>query len=99
MVIDRKTVCVFVLAISLGWWFARSPASPVGPPPAPDRPVLKAVGRLARVAARFGLWVALAGEGAPERPKPSDDDRQLVRARAPAIGADGLEELDHAEGW
>jgi hypothetical protein len=104
--IDRQTLIALVVALSLGWWFGHSPALPVGPPAAPDRPVLKAFGRVARLAARAGLWFALAGESGPDRPQspgpsqsPQGDERQLVRARAPAIGADGLEEIDHGEGW
>lgn len=106
MRIDRQTLIALVVALSLGWWFGHSPSSPVGPPAAPDRPVLKAFGRVARLAARAGLWFALAGESAGDRPQspgspqaPRGDERQMVRSKAPVIGADGLEELDHAEGW
>ena len=52
------------------------------------------------------MWFALAGESGPDRPQSpgrpqtlQGDERQLVRAKAPVIGADGLEEIDHAEGW
>lgn len=95
MRIDRHTVVVLVVAVALGWWLGHSPASPVGPPAKPDRPVLHAFGRIARTAARLGLWMAVAGEKAPERT--TRDERQMVRA--PAVGIDGLPELDHAEGW
>lgn len=106
MTIDRKTIAVVAVGLALGWWLGSSPSSPVNPHPQPDRPVLRAFGRVARLAARAGLWFALAGENAPERPQSPDrkqaqqgDERQLVRSKAPAIGADGLQELDHAEGW
>ena len=106
MTIDRKFVAVVVICIAAGWWLGSSPASPVGPPPVPARPVLHAFARLTRTAARLGLWFALAGESGPDRPQspgrpqnPQGEERQLVRAKAPVIGADGLEEIDHAEGW
>lgn len=106
MRIDRQTLIALVVALSLGWWFGHSPASPVGPPAAPDRPVLKAFARVARLAARAGLWFALAGESAGDRPQSpgrpqslQGDERQLVRSKPPVIGADGLEEIDHGEGW
>jgi hypothetical protein len=104
--IDRQTLIALVVALSLGWWFGHSPASPVGPPAFPDRPVLKAFGRVVRLAARAGLWFALAGESAGDRPRSAErppamrgDERNLVRSKAPVIGADGLEEIDHGEGW
>ena len=106
MTTDRKFVAVVIVCIAAGWWLGSSPASPVGPPPVPARPVLSAIARLTRTAARLGLWFALAGESAPDRPQSSGrpqslqgDERQLVRAKAPVIGADGLEEIDHGEGW
>jgi hypothetical protein len=54
--------------------------------------VLQAVGRLARIAARLGLWMAMAAE-----PPPQADSRQLVHA--PAVDADGHRVVDHGEGW
>ena len=106
MTTDRKFVAIVVVCLAAGWWLGSSPASPVGPPPLPARPVLHALARLTRTPARLGLWFALAGESGPDRPQspgpsqsPQGDERQLVRAKAPVIGADGLQELDHAEGW
>ena len=106
MTTDRKFVAIVVVCLAAGWWLGSSPASPVGPPPVPARPVLHAFARLTRTAARLGLWFALAGESGPDRPQSTGrpqslqgDERQLVRAKAPVIGADGLEEIDHAEGW
>jgi len=104
MTLDRKTVAVVAICLALGWWLGSSPSSPINP--TPQRPVLKAFARLTRTAARLGLWFALAGESGPDRPQTpgrpqslQGDERQLVRAKPPVIGADGLEEIDHGEGW
>jgi len=91
MLIDRKTVSVVLVALAVGWWLGSSPASPINP--TPQRPVLQAVGRLARIAARLGLWAALAAEPSP----PQADSRQLVHA--PAVDAEGHRVVDHGEGW
>jgi len=91
MLIDRRTVAIVLVALAVGWWLGSSPSSPINP--TPQRPVLAAVGRLARVAARLGLWAALATEPAP----PQADSRQLVHA--PAVDADGHRVVDHGEGW
>lgn len=90
MLIDRKLVAVVLVALATGWWLGSSPSSPINP--TPQRPVLQAVGRLARVAARLGLWMAIAAE-----PAPRADQRQLVHA--PAVDADGHPVVDHGEGW
>jgi hypothetical protein len=90
MLIDRKLVAIVIVALAVGWWLGSSPASPINP--TPQRPVLQAVGRLARVAARLGLWAALAAESPPQA-----DGRQLVHA--PAVDADGHRVVDHGEGW
>jgi hypothetical protein len=93
MIVDRKTVAVVLCALAVGWWLGASPASPVNPHPVPDRPVLSALVRATRSLARIGLWVALAGEKAPE-PEPA---QQLVRA--PSVDSAGHRILDHREGW
>ena len=93
MKIDRPVLVALVLAVVFGWWLGHSPASPVGPPAPPDRPVLTAFARLTRTAARLGLWFALAGE----QPPAPEDRQQLVRA--PRVDADGHRVIDHAEGW
>ena len=90
MLIDRKTIATVAVCLAIGWWLGSSPASPVNP--TPQRPVLQAVGRLARIAARLGLWMAMAAE-----PPPQADSRQLVHA--PAVDADGHRVVDHGEGW
>jgi hypothetical protein len=90
MLIDRRTVAVVLVCLAVGWWLGSSPASPINP--TPQRPVLQAVGRLARIAARLGLWAAMAAE-----PPPQADGRQLVHA--PAVDADGHRVVDHGEGW
>ena len=90
MLIDRKLVSVVLVALAVGWWLGSSPASPINP--TPQRPVLAAVGRLARIAARLGLWAAMAAEAPPQA-----DGRQLVHA--PAVDAEGHRVVDHGEGW
>jgi hypothetical protein len=90
MLIDRKTVSVVLVCLALGWWLGSSPSSPINP--TPQRPVLQAVGRLARIAARLGLWMAMAAE-----PQPQADSRQLVHS--PAVDADGHRVVNHGEGW
>jgi len=90
MILDRKLVAVVLVALALGWWLGSSPSSPINP--TPQRPVLAAVGRLARIAARLGLWAALAAESPPQA-----DGRQLVHA--PAVDAEGHRVVDHGEGW
>jgi hypothetical protein len=91
MLIDRKLVATVLVCLAVGWWLGSSPSSPINP--TPQRPVLQAVGRLARIAARLGLWAAMAAEPAP----PQADGRQLVHA--PAVDADGHRVVDHGEGW
>jgi hypothetical protein len=91
MLIDRKLIATVLVCLAAGWWLGSSPASPINP--TPQRPVLQAVGRLARIAARLGLWAAMAAETAP----PQADGRQLVHA--PAVDADGHRVVDHGEGW
>jgi hypothetical protein len=90
MLIDRRTVSIVLVALAFGWWLGSSPSSPINP--TPQRPVLQAVGRLARIAARLGLWMAMAAEPAPQA-----DSRQLVHA--PAVDAEGHRVVDHGEGW
>jgi hypothetical protein len=90
MLIDRRTIATVLVCLALGWWLGSSPSSPINP--TPQRPVLQAVGRLARIAARLGLWMAMAAEPAPQA-----DSRQLVHA--PAVDAEGHRVVDHGEGW
>ncbi len=89
MLIDRKLVAIVVVCLAAGWWLGSSPASPINP--TPQRPVLTAIGRLARTAARLGLWMAFAAEPTPPQ------QRQLVHS--PAYDADGHPVVDHGEGW
>jgi hypothetical protein len=90
MTLDRKLVAIVIVCLAAGWWLGSSPSSPINP--TPQRPVLQAVGRLARVAARLGLWAALAAEAPPQA-----DGRQLVHA--PAVDAEGHRIVNHGEGW
>ena len=92
MILDRKIVSIVVICLAAGWWLGSSPSSPINP--TPQRPVLQAVGRLARIAARLGLWMAMAAEPAPQSlPNP----QQLVRS--PSVDAAGHRVVDHGEGW
>lgn len=90
MLIDRRTIATVLVCLALGWWLGSSPSSPINP--TPQRPVLQAVGRLARIAARLGLWMAMSAEPAPQA-----DGRQLVHA--PSVDAEGHRVVDHGEGW
>ena len=92
MLIDRKFLAVVLVALAAGWWLGSSPASPISP--TPQRPGLQAVGRLARIAARLGLWMAMAAEPAPQS---SQNPQQLVRG--PAVDAEGHRIVNHGEGW
>ena len=90
MILDRKLVAIVIVALAAGWWLGSSPLSPINP--TPRRPVLQAVGRLARIAARLGLWVAMAAE-----PAPPVEAQQIVRS--PAVDSEGNRVLNHGEGW
>lgn len=99
LTVNRQTVTVVVVALALGWWLGSSPRSPVNPHPVPDRPILSAVARLTRTAARLGLWFAMAADPPPaaKAPQEREEPQQLVRATE--IGADGHPRVDHARGW
>ena len=90
MLIDRRTIATVAVCLALGWWLGSSPSSPINP--TPQRPVLAAVGRLARIAARLGLWMAMAAEAPPQA-----DGRQLVHS--PSVDADGHRVVNHGDGW
>lgn len=90
MTIDRRTIRIALVCLALGWWLGSSPSSPVNPHPQPERPILSAVVRLARLAARLGLMVAVAAD-------PPQDSRQAVRSVR--TDAEGHPVVDHAEGW
>ena len=90
MIIDRRLIATVVLCLAAGWWLGSSPASPINP--TPQRQVLQAVGRLARIAARLGLWMAMAAEPAPQQ-----EPQQLVRG--PSVDSEGHRVINHAEGW
>jgi hypothetical protein len=90
MILDRKLILAVLIALAAGWWLGSSPASPIAPQP--QRPVLHALARLTRTAARLGLWMAFAAE-APQQ----QEQRQIVHA--PAVDADGHRIVNHGEGW
>jgi hypothetical protein len=85
----RDALLCVAIGIAIGWWLGSSPESPVNPNS--QRPVLSAVGRLARTAARLGLWLAVSAEPPPQQ------QRQLVHSQA--YDAEGHPVLDHREGW
>lgn len=89
MTIDRKLIATVLVCLAAGWWLGSSPASPINP--TPQRPVLNALARLTRTAARLGLWMAFAAEAPPVEPQ------QIVRS--PSVDAEGHRVLNHGEGW
>ena len=79
----KKLAAGAVLLAAVTWWLATAPESPIRPkPPRPDRPVLRFLGKLAVVAAKFGLGALVFLEPAP----PDADKVQLSHA---TLGADG----------
>ena len=79
----KKLAAGAVILCALTWWLATDPSSPVRPtPPRPERPVLRFLGKVAILAAKLGLSVAVFME-----PAPADaDEVQLSHA---ALGSDG----------
>jgi hypothetical protein len=90
MILDRKLVSIVLVALAVGWWLGSSPSSPINP--TPQRPIIQKLSRVAILAARLGLRLALFAEPAPQA-----DGRQLVHA--PAVDAEGHRVVDHGEGW
>ena len=83
----KKLAAAAVLLVGLTWWLATAPESPIRPkPPKPDRPVLRFLGKLAIVAAKFGLGALVF----LEPPPPDADEVQLSHA---ALGSDGHQML------
>lgn len=80
----RILVISAILGIALGWFAATSNLSPIKP--APERPVLRLLSRLARL----GLWAAMFAD-----PPPAPTHR-LAHAR---VDNDGHRVLNHGEGW
>jgi len=60
---NKHTLWVLVLALLAGWWSAGRVLPDIAPQPQPlhDRPILRAVVRLAKTA----LWIGLFAEGPP----------------------------------
>lgn len=87
---QKKLAVAGVILAAAVWWLATDPASPVRPtPPRPERPVLRFLGRVAQVAAKFGLAALWVFE-----PAPTDaDEVQLAHS---VLGADGHQVLDNA---
>lgn len=82
----RILVIAGILGMALGWFAATSPMSPVKP--APDRPVLRLLARIAKV----GLWVMWAAEPPPKQ----ETNTYIVHAR---VDEDGNKVLNHGQGW
>ncbi|NBW19505.1 MAG: hypothetical protein EBR82_67170 [Caulobacteraceae bacterium] len=83
----KKLAAGAVLLMAVTWWAATAPESPIRPkPPRPDRPVLRFIGKLAIVAAKFGLGALVF----LEPPPPDADEVQLSHA---ALGSDGHQML------
>lgn len=81
----RLLVMAGIVGIALGWFAGTSPSSPIRPNPKPDRPVLRFIAKVAKVA----LWALVAAEPPPPQ-------HAVVHAR---IGHDGHQVLNHSEGW
>lgn len=80
----QSAVVVGLVAVILTWWAATSDYSPVKP--APSRPVLRLIQRLARL----GLWAAMFAE------QPPTQAHYVVHAR---VDEHGNRVLNHGEGW
>lgn len=86
---DRRLIAAVLVALAAGWWLGSSPASPIAPQP--QRPVIHALARITRTAARLGLWMAFAAE-----PPQEQRDPRIVQH---AYDAEGHRVVDHGEGW
>lgn len=80
----RTLALVCAACLLLGWWFSAPRSNPA---PLADRPILKALVRIAKTA----LWVMLVAEQPPEDAPP-----QFVHAHA---RPDDERTLRHGEGW
>jgi hypothetical protein len=88
----KKLVVAAVAVVAFTWWAATSPDSPIRPtPPRPERPVLRFLGKLAIVAAKFGLGALVFMEPAPQ----DVDEVHLAHA---VLGPDGHQQLRN-ERW
>ncbi len=86
----NKRHAIFAAAAVLFLFWCNGSASPLPAPfaPQPDRPVLRAIARIAKSL----LWVALVADGPPA----SAAEYQTVRTR---VGDDGHQVLEHGRGW
>jgi hypothetical protein len=63
---NKHTLWVMVLALLAGWWSAGRVLPDIAPEPQQDRPILRAVVRLAKVA----LWIGLMADAPPAQAEP-----------------------------
>lgn len=84
---NPKTMAVVVLVVLAAMWLSQA-AKPT-PPERPDRPVVRALVNIARIAARFGLWIALCADDRSSQP-------QMLHAK---IGEDGAPTIDNGACW
>jgi hypothetical protein len=80
---NRKTLCVIVVAIAAGLWYSGT-LDPT--PPKPDRPVLRFLARLAKL----GLWITVFAD------PPETGEHAVQYART---DAEGHRVLRNSEGW
>lgn len=90
MKLDKRMVLVAVAAFAIAFFVAQRPGEGPFPnpfaPARPERPFLKFVVK----AAKTFLWVAMFAEERPADPPYRDHA---------SIGPDGVQCLNHAEGW
>ena len=86
---DKRLVYAFIAGLAFAWWMnsgsSPSPFNPFGPP-APQRPVLRFIARMAK---NF-LWIALVAE------KPPEPQSGIVHAK---MGDDGFQTVDHSRSF
>lgn len=86
---NKQLAAAAIVLVAITWWLATDPSSPIRPePPKPDRPVVRFLVKVARVAAKIGLTAMFFCE-----PAPHADEMQLVRT---TYGADGYQQLENA---
>lgn len=95
----KRLATVIVVSAAAGWWLGSAPSSPLNPDP--KRPLVAAVAKLARSAARIGLWLTVYGNPAPTQHPKEDQSANEIRRLVQAHRVDdtGNRILDNSEGW